>query len=118
MKKLSSLLAAISLILVSSILYAPTASPQVSKVVFRSLDELLRVVSKKAPGVANRTYKIINISKEGVGMYSSTVQIANTMSPIQIHLDCKKRLGSVNLVEIPKAERASLINGICTGKLR
>ncbi len=116
MKKIPSLLAAISLILVSSVLYAPIASPQVGKVVFRSLDELLRVASKKVPGVANRTYKIINTTKEGVDMYSSTVQFANTIYPI--HLDCKRKLGSSNLADIPKAELTSLINGICTGKLR
>ena len=116
MKKLPSLLTAICLILVSSLLYAPTASPQVSKVIFRSLDELLRVASKKVPGVANRTYKIIITTKEGVDIYLSTVQFANTIYPI--HIDCKRRLGSSNLADIPKVERTSLINGICTGKLR
>ena len=116
MKKPSSCLAAISLILVSSLLYAPPASPQVGKVIFRSLDELLRVVSKKAPRVANGTYKIISFTKDGVDMYSSTVQIADTIYPIRV--DCKRRLGSLNLADIPQAQRTSLINGICTGKLR
>ena len=116
MKKPPSLLAAICLILVGSLVYAPTASPQVGKVIFRSLDELLRVASKKVPGVGNRTYKIISVTKEGVDMYSSTVQFVNVIYPI--HLDCKRKLGSSNLADIPKAELTSLINGICTGKLR
>ncbi|MCX5962863.1 MAG: hypothetical protein NT070_06855 [Cyanobacteria bacterium] len=116
MKKTPSLLAAICLILVGSLVYAPTASPQVGKVIFRSLDELLRFASKKVPGVANRTYKIISTTKEGVDNYLLTVQFANTIYPI--HIDCKKRLGSSNLADIPKVERTSLIKGICTGKLQ
>lgn len=116
MRKWPSLLATISLALASSVLYTPIASPQAGKFILQSLDDILRSGSRIAPSLLNRTYRIINTSRTGIGAVVTTVMTAN--GAYQIYVDCKQGLVSRDIHALPQEQRASLVRDICRGQFR
>jgi cephalosporin hydroxylase len=118
MKKVPSLLIAMSLAFGSSALYVPEASSQVGqvgKVIMRSMDDVIRAISKGAPRVARR-YRMTNAVKIGPSAFVTTVTFGNTA--YQVSVDCKNGRASRSLYNLPPEQRVSLVRDICAGQFQ